>query len=108
MITPETMLIIAGAAFLLFGGKKLPELGRSLGHGIREFKNGTQGLKDELNASLNPEQTHSSAQNSVLPSISSASALQTVVAPSTPTASSAATGPVSIRLPFHNTETKRH
>ena len=108
MITPETMLIVAGAAFLLFGGKKLPELGRSLGHGIREFKNGTQGLKDELNANLNPEQTHSSAQNSVLPSISTASALQTVVAPSTPTASSAATGPVSIQVPFHDTETKRH
>ena len=34
MITPETMLIVAGAAFLLFGGKKLPELGRSLGHGV--------------------------------------------------------------------------
>ena len=108
MITPETMLIVAGAAFLLFGGKKLPELGRSLGHGIREFKNGTQGLRDELNTNLNPEQTHSSAQNSVLPSISTASALQTVVAPSTPTASSAATGPVSIQVPFHDTETKRH
>lgn len=52
MLTPETMLIVAGAAFLLFGGKKLPELGRSLGHGIREFKSGTQGLKDELNAQI--------------------------------------------------------
>jgi sec-independent protein translocase protein TatA len=52
MLTPETMLIVAGAAFLLFGGKKLPELGRSLGHGIREFKAGTQGLKDELNAQV--------------------------------------------------------
>lgn len=107
MITPETMLIVAGAAFLLFGGKKLPELGRSLGHGIREFKNGTQGLKDELNANLNPEPTHSSAQNSVLPSISTASALQTVIAPSTPTAGSAATGPVSIQVPLHDTEDQR-
>ncbi|WP_407542238.1 twin-arginine translocase TatA/TatE family subunit (plasmid) [Deinococcus radiomollis] len=52
MLTPETMLIVAGAAFLLFGGKKLPELGRSLGQGIREFKSGTQGLKDELNAQV--------------------------------------------------------
>jgi len=52
MLTPETMLIVAGAAFLLFGGKKLPELGRSLGHGIREFKAGTQGLKNELEAQM--------------------------------------------------------
>ena len=52
MLTPETMLIVAGAAFLLFGGKKLPELGRSLGHGIREFKAGAQGLKNELEAQI--------------------------------------------------------
>ncbi len=56
MITPETMLIVAGAAFLLFGGKKLPELGRSLGAGIREFRSGTQGLKDELENDV-PHQT---------------------------------------------------
>jgi TatA/E family protein of Tat protein translocase len=52
MLTPETILIVAGAGFLLFGGKKLPALGRSLGQGIREFKSGTQGLKDELNAQV--------------------------------------------------------
>ena len=52
MLTPETMLIVAGAAFILFGGKNLPELGRNLGHGIREFRAGTQGLRDELTAQI--------------------------------------------------------
>lgn len=40
--TPE-LLVIFGIAFLVFGGKKLPELGAGLGKGIRSFKT---GLKD--------------------------------------------------------------
>ena len=30
-------------ALLLFGGKRLPEIGRSLGHGMREFKDAVTG-----------------------------------------------------------------
>jgi sec-independent protein translocase protein TatA len=33
---------------LLFGAKKLPELARGLGQGIREFKGAVNGAKDEL------------------------------------------------------------
>ena len=40
--TPELLVILA-IAFLIFGGKKLPELGAGLGKGIVSFKN---GLKD--------------------------------------------------------------
>jgi len=40
--TPELMVIL-GIAFLIFGGKKLPEIGAGLGKGIRSFK---QGLSD--------------------------------------------------------------
>ena len=36
------LLLIAGVALLLFGGKKLPELMRSLGKGVRSFKKGMQ------------------------------------------------------------------
>lgn len=35
--TPELMIILA-IAFLVFGGKKLPELGQGLGKGISSFK----------------------------------------------------------------------
>ncbi|MGY2893284.1 Sec-independent protein translocase subunit TatA/TatB [Deinococcus sp. UYEF24] len=62
MLTPETMLIVAGAAFLLFGGKKLPELGRSLGDGIREFRSGTQGLKADVESSVSQPVTPVAAQ----------------------------------------------
>ena len=107
MLTPETMLIVAGAAFLLFGGKKLPELGRSLGHGIREFKNGTQGLKDELNAGLNSEPTQTSAQSSALPSVSVDSPLQTILAPSTPIISRPETDPVPRHISLQDTDAQR-
>ncbi len=42
------MLIVMGVAVLLFG-KRLPEVGRSLGRGIVEFKKGLNGVADELN-----------------------------------------------------------
>jgi len=49
---PEIMIILV-VALLVFGPKKLPDLGRSLGNGIREFRKGTQGLKAELDGSMN-------------------------------------------------------
>jgi sec-independent protein translocase protein TatA len=39
--TQELMLILA-IALVLFGGSKIPELGRSLGQAIREFKRGVE------------------------------------------------------------------
>ena len=38
LLQPTHLLIVLGVAFLLFGGKKLPELGAGLGKGIRSFK----------------------------------------------------------------------
>ena len=42
-------LIIGLAILLLFGAKKLPELARNMGKGIREFKKGASDIGDELN-----------------------------------------------------------
>ena len=36
------LLLIGGMALLLFGGKKLPEMMRGLGQGVREFKKGSK------------------------------------------------------------------
>lgn len=46
--TTELMLI-AGIALLLFGGKKLPEMMRGLGQGIQEFKKGTKEITNPVN-----------------------------------------------------------
>lgn len=43
--TTELMLI-AGIALLLFGGKKLPEMMRGMGRGISEFKNGAKEVTE--------------------------------------------------------------
>lgn len=52
MGTPEIMLIML-AVLLLFGGKKLPELARGLGKGIREFKDASDGVKREIHRNIN-------------------------------------------------------
>ncbi|KHG65465.1 preprotein translocase subunit TatA [Thermus sp. 2.9] len=44
---PEILVILV-VALLIFGPKKLPELGRSLGQSIREFKRGAQEIREEL------------------------------------------------------------
>ncbi|HEY9576456.1 MAG TPA: twin-arginine translocase TatA/TatE family subunit, partial [Pseudobacillus sp.] len=41
-----SIILIAGAAILIFGPKKLPELGRAAGDTLKEFKNATKGLAD--------------------------------------------------------------
>ena len=44
---PFETIVIAGVALLIFG-RKLPDVGRSLGKGIVEFKKGLKGVKEEL------------------------------------------------------------
>jgi sec-independent protein translocase protein TatA len=48
----EVMLIMV-VVLLLFGGKKLPELARGLGKGIREFKDASEGVKREIHRNIN-------------------------------------------------------
>jgi sec-independent protein translocase protein TatA len=43
--TPE-LIVILGIAFLVFGGKKLPEIGAGLGKGIKSFKSGLSEVED--------------------------------------------------------------
>jgi sec-independent protein translocase protein TatA len=47
MFSPLHILLLLGIGILLFG-KRLPEVGRSLGKGIVEFKKGLKGLEDEF------------------------------------------------------------
>jgi sec-independent protein translocase protein TatA len=53
------ILIILFVLLLLFGGKKIPELARGLGRGIREFKDAANEIKSEVTKeieSTKPEQ----------------------------------------------------
>jgi sec-independent protein translocase protein TatA len=42
-----SIILIAIVALLIFGPKKLPELGKAVGSSLREFKNATNGLVDD-------------------------------------------------------------
>jgi sec-independent protein translocase protein TatA len=47
LFTPSHLVIILILAVLLFGGKKIPELGKGMGEGLRAFKDGIKGLQEE-------------------------------------------------------------
>jgi|TARA_B100001741_G_C16489848_1_gene569136 sec-independent protein translocase protein TatA len=45
---PWEIALIILVVIILFGGKKLPELAKGLGLGLREFKKATSDIKDEV------------------------------------------------------------
>ena len=45
---PWEVVIILVVVLIIFGGKKLPELARGLGQGLKEFKKATKDIKDEV------------------------------------------------------------
>lgn len=47
LLQPMHLLVIGIIVLVLFGGKKLPELGKGLGEGLRGFKEGVKGLGDD-------------------------------------------------------------
>ncbi len=54
LLQPWHLIILALLAVLLFGGKKLPELGKGLGEGLRGFKEGMKGINDEVKTDVKP------------------------------------------------------
>ncbi|MGE0605898.1 MAG: twin-arginine translocase TatA/TatE family subunit [Pirellulales bacterium] len=62
-IGPMEMVIVGIIAVLLFG-KRLPEVGRSLGKGLMEFKKGVSGIQDELYGATNPPARSTTASSS--------------------------------------------
>jgi sec-independent protein translocase protein TatA len=61
------ILILLLVALLIFGPKRLPEMGRSLGHGLREFKDSITGKDepDEVPAELPSAAVESRERDSV-------------------------------------------
>ena len=47
-IGPMELVVILGIAMLLFGGKKIPELAKGLGEGIRNFKTALKGDDEKV------------------------------------------------------------
>ena len=49
MLGTQEIIIIALVILLLFGGKKIPELMKGLGKGVKSFKDGMNGIDNDLN-----------------------------------------------------------
>ena len=47
------LFVIVLAVMLLFGGKGMPNLMRNLGKGIRQFKDATNGIQQDINQNIN-------------------------------------------------------
>jgi len=61
---PEIVVVLA-VLLLLFGGKKLPELARGIGRGLREFRKEVKDVKkdvDEIASDLDEDDTDSSSR----------------------------------------------
>jgi sec-independent protein translocase protein TatA len=46
LLQPWHLIVLAIVAFLLFGAKRLPELGKGLGEGLKGFREGIKGVTD--------------------------------------------------------------
>ena len=58
---PEIILILS-VVLILFGAKKLPELARGMGQGIKEFKHTTRDVKEDLERAMD-DKDHSTQQD---------------------------------------------
>ena len=54
IVGPQEIIVILVIVLLLFGGKKIPELMKGLGQGMKEFKNASKG-EDAAKAKSDPE-----------------------------------------------------
>lgn len=59
---PEILLIVL-VVLLLFGGKKIPELMKGIGKGVRSFKDGVNGVEDKKEDDNKPSDGSTSAQS---------------------------------------------
>lgn len=86
---PEILMILL-VALLVFGPRKLPELGKSLGAGLREFRKSTQGLKEEFDGAMREVDTVKQATTPPPAAVQVISSQpQVVAAPSAPVAAAA-------------------
>lgn len=62
LFTPTHLIIILVIALLIFGPRKLPELGKGLGEGLKGFKDGIKGTSNEPAKQENATKTEATPQ----------------------------------------------
>ncbi|MGH7501411.1 MAG: Sec-independent protein translocase subunit TatA/TatB [Longimicrobiales bacterium] len=64
---PTEMIFVLVVLLLIFGAKRLPELGSGLGKGIREFRRSMKDITSDIERSDEPERIHSPAPRASVP-----------------------------------------
>ncbi len=54
LLTPTHLIVVLVVALLIFGPRKLPELGKGLGEGMRGFKDAIKGTPDPVKQDVAP------------------------------------------------------
>ena len=80
----QELIVIFVIALLVFGPKKLPDLARSLGRGVAEFKRASDELKEGLSAELSAEEEKASTAAEQKPQAAEAEAPPAVGQEETP------------------------
>ena len=62
-LQPWHLIVLGIVAFLLFGAKRLPDLGKGLGEGLKGFREGIRGITDPPPAQNPPAQQVQNQQN---------------------------------------------
>jgi sec-independent protein translocase protein TatA len=55
-IGPTELIVVLVIALIVFGPRRLPEVGRTVGKSLREFRKASQDLRDELNINLDEDE----------------------------------------------------
>ena len=64
IVGPMEIVLIALVILLIFGGKKIPELMKGLGKGVKSFKDGLKEVDDELNDRQDPHSERKDGEDS--------------------------------------------
>lgn len=68
LFAPNHILLILLVVLLLFGGKKIPELMRGLGKGIREFNDAKNNVRREIEDGINEKDRQAASNTATTPS----------------------------------------
>ncbi len=64
LFAPNHIILILLVVLLLFGGKKIPELMRGLGKGVREFNDAKQNARKEIEEGIQEKENHTPVSSS--------------------------------------------
>ncbi len=94
------LILIVIVLVLVFGPSKLPELGKAFGKSLREFKEATRGLSDEVSAAMKADERTSQSAPTPQPQMAQVTTMRTMSDASVQsTGNSPSAEPIELRNP---------